>query len=80
VQLAVRGTVDRRGVSSPWRGERVSLPRDAIQTVERRRLSVGGTSLLGGGLAVGLVALGRALGGSGSASGPGGTAGGRGTR
>jgi hypothetical protein len=47
LQLSVRQVEDQRGVSTDWNGERVPIPRRNIASVHRRRLSIGGTALLG---------------------------------
>jgi hypothetical protein len=57
-----------RHISSEWRGEQVTVPRDDIASVGQRKLSVGATALLGG-LAGGGVVAAAALLGSGTASG-----------
>ena len=53
-----------RGIRSDWHGEHVRLPRPAVAGLQVRRLSVGGTTLLGGVLAGGLYAVYRILGGA----------------
>jgi hypothetical protein len=65
-----------RGIRSDWHGEHVRLPRQAVAGLQERRLSVGGTALLGGVVAGGLYAIYRLFGGGSSAEGPSGQAGG----
>jgi hypothetical protein len=67
-----------RGIRSDWHGEHVRLPRQALAGLQERRLSVGGTTLLGGVLAGGLYAMYRLLGGEGLFEGGPGQAGGGG--
>jgi hypothetical protein len=67
-----------RGIRSDWHGEHVKLPRQALAGLQERRLSVGGTTLLGGVLAGGLYAVYRLLGGGGLFEGGTGQAGGGG--
>ena len=71
--LAVAHTETARRLSADWKGEHVTIPREDIASVERRKLSVGGTALLGGLAGGGLVAAVALIGGSGSASGAVGT-------
>jgi hypothetical protein len=65
-----------RGIRSDWHGEHVRLPRQAVVGIQERRLSIGGTTLMGGVLAAGLYAVYRILGGPGLFEGGGGQAGG----
>jgi hypothetical protein len=60
--LAVREIEDRRGERNDWLGEAVVVPRRFIREMEQRRMSVGGTGLLGGAIAAGLVAATAAVG------------------
>ncbi|HKT60679.1 MAG TPA: hypothetical protein VJQ46_11560, partial [Gemmatimonadales bacterium] len=62
VTLAVREIENRRGERDDWLGEPVVVPRRFIRGMEERRLSVGGTGLLGGAIAAGLVAATAAVG------------------
>lgn len=73
--LAVRQVENYRGRQSSWNGEPVRVPRSAIAGLQERRLSVGGTGLMGGLVVAGLFGLYEALGGGGS-SGRGPTGGG----
>jgi hypothetical protein len=54
--LAVREVENRRGERDDWQGERVDVPRRFVRGIEERRMSLGGTGLLGGAIAAGLVA------------------------
>jgi hypothetical protein len=60
--LAVREIEDRRGERNDWLGEPVVVPRRFIRGMEQRKMSVGGTGLLGGAIAAGLVAATAAVG------------------
>ena len=71
--LAVSHTETARRVSTDWKGERVTIPREDIASVEQRKLSLGSTALLGGLAGGGLVAAVALIGGTGSASGTVGT-------
>ena len=77
-ELAMLQTDDRRGVETPWRGERVTFPRSAVASVQRRTLDKARSWGLAavGAVAVALVARSaNILGGSGTRSG--GTSGGK---
>ncbi len=65
VDLVVREIESYRGIRSDWKGEQVRLPRAAVAGIQERRLSPGGTGLMGGVLAAGLYAIYRVLGGPG---------------
>jgi hypothetical protein len=67
--LAVREVENRRGERSDWQGEPVVIPRRFVRELQQRRLSVGGTGLLGGAIAAGLVAATQAFGGRGTLEG-----------
>jgi len=73
--LAVREIEDHRGNRDDWQGEPVAVPRHFIRELEQRRMSVGGTGLLGGAIAAGLVAATAAISGSGTLEGAGGSRG-----
>jgi hypothetical protein len=75
VTLAVRAIENRRGERDDWLGEAVVVPRRFVRDIEQRQMSLGGTGLLGGAIAAGLVAATAAM-GSGGSQGGGGTAGG----
>ena len=78
LNLVVREIESYRGVRSDWKGEHVRLPRAAVAGIQRRKLSPGGTGLMGGVLAAGLYAIYRVLGGPGLFEGTSGQAGGGG--
>jgi hypothetical protein len=65
VQLAVRQVETTRGYEVDWKGEKVTIPRAAVAGWQERRLSVGGTSFMGGLVVGGLYAMYRLLGGPG---------------
>ena len=65
VTLAVREIENRRGERDDWLGESVVVPRRFIRDIEQRRMSVGGTGLLGGAIVGGLVAATAAMGSGG---------------
>jgi hypothetical protein len=75
VTLAVREIENVRGGRDDWLGESVVVPRRFIRDIQERRMSVGGTGLLGGAIAAGLVAATAAM-GSGGFEGGGASAGG----
>jgi hypothetical protein len=54
-----------RGIRSDWHGEHVRLPRQAVAGLQERRLSIGGTTLLGAALVGGLYAMYQLVGGGG---------------
>jgi hypothetical protein len=76
LDLSVAEVQDVRGEPTVWNGERLRLPQRYVRSIERRRLSLGGTGLLGGAVAAGLVAAvgiaGRQGSGVPSGGGPGG--------
>jgi hypothetical protein len=78
LELVVHEIESFRGIRSDWQGEHVKIPRDAVAGMQERRLSVGGTGLMGGVMAAGLYAIYRVLGGPGLFEGSGGQAGGGG--
>jgi hypothetical protein len=65
LELVVREIESFRGIRSDWQGEHVHIPREAVAGMQERRLSVGGTGLMGGVMAAGLYAIYRVLGGPG---------------
>ena len=69
VTLAVNRVETGRHIGSDWKGEHVTLPRADVASLLVRRLSVGGTALLGGLAGGGLAAAFALIGGTGSASG-----------
>ena len=78
LELEVREIESYRGIRSDWHGERVRLPHAAVAGLQQRRLSIGGTTLMGGVMAAGLYAVYRILGGPGLLEGTSGGAGGGG--
>jgi hypothetical protein len=78
LQLVVREVESFRGIRSDWQGEQVRIPREAVAGMQERRLSVGGTGVMGGVMAAGLYAIYRVLGGPGLLEGTDGRAGGPG--
>jgi hypothetical protein len=67
--LAVNHSETARRISSDWKGEHVTVPREDIASVQERKFSVGSTALLGGLAGGGLVAAVALIGGTGSAAG-----------
>ena len=65
LELVVREVESFRGIRSDWQGEHVRIPNQAVAGMQVRRLSVGGTSLMGGVMVAGLYAIYRVLGGPG---------------
>jgi hypothetical protein len=78
LELVVHEIESFRGIRSDWQGERVKIPRQAVAGMQERRLSVGGTGLMGGVIAGSLYAIYRVLGGPGLFEGTGGQTGGGG--
>jgi hypothetical protein len=78
LDLQVREIESYRGIRSDWHGEQVKLPLSAVAGLQQRKLSVGGTTLMGGVLAAGLYAMYRVLGGPGLFEGGTGQGGGQG--
>lgn len=78
LDLVVREIESYRGIRSDWQGEQVRLPRAAVAGIQERRLSPGGTGLMGGLVAAGLYAMYRVLGGPGLFEGTSGQSGGSG--
>ncbi|MEA2723159.1 MAG: hypothetical protein QOH59_930 [Gemmatimonadales bacterium] len=78
LDLVVREIESNRGIRSDWQGEQVRLPLTAVAGIQERKLSPGGTGLMGGVLAAGLYAIYRVLGGPGLFEGNPGQAGGGG--
>jgi hypothetical protein len=76
LELEVQEVESFRGIRSDWHGEHVRLPRYAVAGMQQRRLSIGGTTLMGGVLTAGLYAVYRILGGPGLFEGGNGQAGG----
>jgi hypothetical protein len=78
LELVVHEVESFRGIRSDWQGEHVRIPNQAVAGMQVRRLSVGGTSLMGGVMVAGLYAIYRVLGGPGLLEGNDGQAGGGG--
>jgi hypothetical protein len=76
LELNVREVETFRGIRSDWHGENVRIPNQAVAGMQVRRLSVGGTTVMGGVMVVGLYALYRVLGGPGLLEGANGQGGG----
>ncbi len=75
VTISVTATTDRLGVETPWRGEAVSVPRNAFYELQGRSLDRR-RSFVVGGIAAGLVAavgIGFSVTGDGSSGRTGGT-------
>ena len=69
MRLALSSVEDSRHIATEWKGEQVTIPRDAIASVGQRKLAVGPTALLGGLAAGGVVAAAAIFAGSGESSG-----------
>jgi hypothetical protein len=65
LDLEVREIESYRGIRSDWNGEQVRLPRQAVAGIQERKLSPGGTGIMGGAIVAGLYAIYRVLGGPG---------------
>lgn len=78
VRISLVSVTDLRGTPISWRGEEVPLPRAGLSYLGERRLSRGGTALLGGSIVGGLYLLYRLMGGPGVFEGTGGGGGGGG--
>jgi hypothetical protein len=71
--LAIWQVENTRGQRDGWRGEPVEIPGEFVKSLQQRRLAVGGTSLLGGAVAIGLVAITQVCRGGGTLQGSGGS-------
>ena len=67
--LAVRRVEDPRHLGTEWKGEQVTIPREAIASVSERHLSIGATAIAGGLAVGGMIGAYAAFGTSGSADG-----------
>ena len=67
--LAITQSETVRRVSTEWKGEQFTLPREDIASLSERKLSVGATALLGGLAGGGLIAAASAFGGGSSSTG-----------
>jgi len=70
LELAVRATESVRGEPTDWNGERVQVSRSYVEQIQQRRLSVGGTGILGGAVAAGVIAAVELFGGGSTVQGP----------
>ncbi len=77
LDLSVSEVENVRGEPTLWNGERLQLPQRYVKSIESRRLSLGGTGLLGGAVAAGLLAAVNIAGRQGSGVPSGGTPGGQ---
>jgi len=75
IALAVKEVENRRGERSDWQGETVVIPHRFVRDLQERRISAGGTGLLGGAIAAGLIAATQAFGGRGTLAGNAGASG-----
>ncbi len=78
LRISLVSVTSLRGIPTSWRGEEVPLPRAGLSYLGERRLSRGGTALLGAGVLGGLYLLYRLMGGPGVFEGTGGSGGGGG--
>ena len=69
LELAVISTENVRGEPMDWNGEQVQVSRSYIEQIQQRRLSVGGTSILGGAVAAGVITGVELFGGGSTAQG-----------
>jgi hypothetical protein len=69
LDLAVSATENVRGEPTDWNGEQVQVSRQYIEQIHQRRLSVGGTGILGGAVAAGLITAVELFGGRSTAEG-----------
>jgi hypothetical protein len=69
LDLSVTSVQNSRQEPTMWNGEELKVPRSYVQRIEVRRLSPGGTGLLGGVVAASLVAAYQLLGGQSTAQG-----------
>jgi hypothetical protein len=67
--VAVTQSETARRISTEWRGEHFTLPREDIASLSQRKLSVGATALLGGLAGGGIVAAAAAFSGGSSSTG-----------
>lgn len=69
LRLAVRRVEDPRRLGTEWKGEQVTIPREAIASVSERHLSIGATALVGGLAVGGMIGAYAAFGTTGGADG-----------
>jgi hypothetical protein len=68
--LAVLATTNVRGEATDWNGEQVQVARSDIEQIQQRRLSIGGTGVLGGAVAASMIAAYELFSGGSSSQGP----------
>jgi len=69
VSVAVSQVVFQSGDDQLWKGESVAIPRNAVATVQRRKLSFWRSGLIGGAVAAAALLIGSRTGGSSSGGG-----------
>jgi hypothetical protein len=72
VSVSVSRVVMQSGDDQLWKGESVTIPREAIASVQRRKLSFWRSGLIGGVVAAAAFAIGSQAGGSSGGGKPGG--------
>jgi hypothetical protein len=70
LDLAVLTTENVRGEPTDWNGEPVRVSRSYIEQIQERRLAAGGTGILGGAVAAGMIAAYELFGGGSTSQGP----------
>jgi hypothetical protein len=63
LSVSVSQVVFQSGDDQRWKGENVSIPRDAVATVQRRKLSFWRSGLIGGAVAAAAFIIGSQAGG-----------------
>ena len=69
IRLALRRAEDSRRVGTKWNGEEVTIPRDVIEKISERHLSIGATAIASGLAVGGMLGAYAAFGTSGEAGG-----------
>lgn len=64
LSISVSQVVLQSGDDQLWKGERVAIPRDAVATVQGRKLSVWRSGIIGGAIAAAAFIIGSQSGGS----------------